>query len=78
MITGDVPTGTTPDSALEGIRLVMLANDWSLRHLIPNELAKSFGFLQSKPATAFSPFAVTPDELGLPASIGVRSTFWSP
>ena len=64
MITGDVPTGTTPDSALEGIRLVMLANDWSLRHLIPNELAKSFGFLQSKPATAFSPFAVTPDELG--------------
>ena len=64
MITGVVPTGTTPDSALEGIRLVMLANDWSLRHLIPNELAKSFGFLQSKPATAFSPFAVTPDELG--------------
>jgi len=64
VITGDVAMGTPPDSALEGIRLVMLANDWSLRHLIPNELAKSFGFLQSKPATAFSPVAVTPDELG--------------
>jgi fumarylacetoacetate (FAA) hydrolase len=59
-----VPCGVTPDQALEGIRLVMLANDWSLRHLIPNELAKGFGFFQSKPATAFSPVAVTPDELG--------------
>ena len=46
------------------MRLVMLANDWSLRNLIPAELAKGFGFLQSKPATAFSPVAVTPDELG--------------
>jgi fumarylacetoacetate (FAA) hydrolase len=64
VITGDVPSGVTPDQALEGIRLVMLANDWSLRHLIPNELAKGFGFFQSKPATAFSPVAVTPDELG--------------
>ena len=50
--------------AVEGIRLVMLANDVSLRHLIPAELAKGFGFFQSKPATAFSPVACTPDELG--------------
>ena len=64
VITGDVPAGTTPDAALEGIRLLMLANDVSLRNLIPAELAKGFGFLQSKPATAFGPVAVTPDELG--------------
>jgi fumarylacetoacetate (FAA) hydrolase len=56
--------GCTPEQALDGIRLVMIANDVSLRHLIPDELAKSFGFLQSKPATAFSPVAVTLDELG--------------
>ncbi|MEY4676188.1 MAG: hypothetical protein RLZZ470_695 [Pseudomonadota bacterium] len=64
VITGDVPMQATPDEALEGIRLVMLANDVSLRRLIPNELAKNFGFLQGKPATAFSPVAVTLDELG--------------
>jgi len=64
VVTGDVAAGTAPDAALESIRLVMLANDWSLRNLIPNELAKGFGFLQSKPATAFSPVAVTVDELG--------------
>ena len=64
VITGDVPMGATPEQALEGIRLVMLANDVSLRRLIPDELAKGFGFLQSKPATAFSPVAVTLDELG--------------
>jgi fumarylacetoacetate (FAA) hydrolase len=64
VITGDVAMGTAPDAALEGIRLLMLANDVSLRHLIPAELAKGFGFLQSKPATAFSPVAATPDELG--------------
>ncbi len=64
VITGDVPMGSTPDQALDGIRLVMLANDVSLRHLIPDELAKGFGFVQSKPATAFSPVAVTLDELG--------------
>ena len=64
VITGDVANGATPEQALEGIRLVMLANDWSLRNLIPNELAKGFGFFQSKPATAFSPVALTPDELG--------------
>jgi fumarylacetoacetate (FAA) hydrolase len=64
VVTGDVPMTTSPEQALDGIRLVMLANDWSLRHLIPDELAKSFGFFQSKPATAFSPVAVTLDELG--------------
>src|SRR3954451_18220583 len=64
VVTGDVPMGASPEQALDGVRLVMLANDWSLRNLIPNELAKVFGFFQSKPATAFSPVAVTPDELG--------------
>ena len=64
VITGDVAMGTGADAALDSIRLLMLANDVSLRHLIPAELAKGFGFFQSKPATAFSPVAVTPDELG--------------
>jgi fumarylacetoacetate (FAA) hydrolase len=64
VVTGDVPMGASPDRALDGIRLVMLANDVSLRNLIPAELAKGFGFFQSKPATAFSPVAVTLDELG--------------
>jgi len=64
VVTGDVPMGSTPEQALDGIRLVMLANDVSLRHLIPDELAKGFGFFQSKPATAFSPVAVTLDEFG--------------
>ncbi len=64
VITADVSMQSTPDQALEGIRLVMLANDVSLRNLIANELAKGFGFVQSKPATAFSPVAVTLDELG--------------
>ena len=64
VITDDVPQGTTAGDAVSLIRLVMLANDVSLRNLIPDELAKSFGFFQSKPASAFSPIAVTPDELG--------------
>ncbi len=64
VITADVPMGASPQRALDGIRLLMLANDVSLRKLVPGELAKGFGFLQSKPATAFSPVAVTPDELG--------------
>ena len=64
VITADVGMGTSAERALDGIRLVMLANDVSLRNLIPGELAKGFGFLQSKPATAFSPVAVTTDELG--------------
>ena len=71
VVTGDVPIGATPEQALEGVRLLMLANDWSLRNLIPEELAKGFGFLQSKPATAFGPVAVTPDEAG-PAWQGGR------
>lgn len=64
VITDDVPMGTTAADAGRHIRLVMLANDVSLRNLIPAELAKGFGFLQSKPASSFSPVAVTPDELG--------------
>ncbi len=64
VITADVVMGTTPDKAIDSVRLVMLANDVSLRNLIPAELAKGFGFLQSKPASAFSPVAVTIDELG--------------
>jgi len=64
VITGDVPMGTEPAAAAEGIRLIVLANDVSLRNLIPAELGKGFGFFQSKPATSFSPVAVTPDELG--------------
>jgi len=64
LILGDVPLGTRKARAGEYVRLVLLANDVTLRNLVPNELAKGFGFFQSKPATAFSPFALTPDELG--------------
>jgi fumarylacetoacetate (FAA) hydrolase len=64
VVTADVAMQATPEQALDGVRLVMLANDVSLRNLIPNELGKGFGFVQSKPATAFSPVAVTVDELG--------------
>ncbi len=64
VVTGDVPMGASPEQAAQAIRLVMLVNDVSLRNLIPGELAKGFGFFQSKPASAFSPVAVTPDELG--------------
>lgn len=64
VITDDVPIGVTEDEAAGHIRLIMLCNDVSLRGLIPGELAKGFGFFQSKPASAFSPVAVTPDELG--------------
>jgi fumarylacetoacetate (FAA) hydrolase len=64
VITGDVPMLSTPEQALDGIRLLMIANDVSLRNLIPNELAKGFGFFQSKPATAFGPVAITLDEVG--------------
>ncbi len=64
VITGDVAMGATPMEAGESIRLLMLVNDVSLRNLIPAELAKGFGFFQSKPSSAFSPLAVTPDELG--------------
>ncbi len=64
VILGDVPAGTTAGDAGRHVRLVTIANDVTLRNLIPPELAKGFGFFQSKPATAFGPFAVTPDELG--------------
>ncbi len=64
VITGDVPMGVSPEEARALIRLVMLANDVSLRALIPDELAKGFGFFQSKPSSAFAPCAVTPDALG--------------
>jgi len=63
-ITADVALGTTADAGLESVRLLMLANDVSLRHLAPAEVASGLGLIQSKPATAFSPVAVTPDELG--------------
>jgi len=64
VVTGDVPMGTRPEDAAHYIRLLVLVNDVSLRNLIPAELAKGFGFLQSKPASAFSPVAVTLDEVG--------------
>ena len=64
VITDDVPMGTDVAGAAAHIKLITLVNDWSLRNLIPGELAKGFGFYQSKPATAFAPVVVTPDELG--------------
>jgi fumarylacetoacetate (FAA) hydrolase len=64
VVTGDVKMGATAEQCAPAIRLLMLVNDVSLRNLIPGELAKGFGFFQSKPASAFSPVAVTPDELG--------------
>lgn len=64
VVTGDVAQGANRDEALAAIRLVGLTNDVSLRNLIPGELAKGFGFFQSKPASAFSPVFVTPDSLG--------------
>ena len=64
VITGDVPMGVTPQAAESQVLLLMLVNDVSLRNLIPAELSKGFGFFQGKPASSFSPVAVTPDELG--------------
>ncbi|WP_339346725.1 fumarylacetoacetate hydrolase family protein [uncultured Sphingomonas sp.] len=64
VVTGDVPQGASREEALAAVRLVGLTNDVSLRNLIPGELAKGFGFFQSKPASAFSPVFVTPDALG--------------
>ena len=63
-IVSDVPMGASVDEARDAIRLIMLVNDVSLRGLIPGELSKGFGFFQSKPSSAFSPVAVSPDELG--------------
>lgn len=66
VITGDVAMGSSAEQVrrCHDIRLLMLVNDWTLRHITPVELAKGFGFYQSKPASGFSPVAVTPDELG--------------
>jgi fumarylacetoacetate (FAA) hydrolase len=64
VILGDVPRGATAADGARHVRLLCLANDLTYRNLVPGELAKGFGFFQSKPATAFSPFAATPDELG--------------
>ena len=64
VVLGDTPIGTAGEAVDEHVRLVMLCNDVTLRNLIPPELKKGFGFFTSKPSTAFSPFAVTPDELG--------------
>ncbi|MCJ2376478.1 fumarylacetoacetate hydrolase family protein [Vibrio sp. ZSDZ34] len=64
VVTGDVAMGCSASQAAQSIKLLMLVNDVSLRGLIPGELAKGFGFFQSKPSSAFSPVAVTPDELG--------------
>ncbi|MBA4013238.1 MAG: 2-keto-4-pentenoate hydratase [Phenylobacterium sp.] len=64
VVVGDVPLAASREQALAAIRLVMLCNDVSLRNLIPGEIGKGFGFFQSKPASAFSPVAVTPDALG--------------
>ncbi|MEX0760741.1 MAG: fumarylacetoacetate hydrolase family protein, partial [Tistlia sp.] len=64
VVTDDVPMGVSPEAAGGHIKLVMLCNDVSLRNLIPGELAKGFGFFQAKPSSAFSPVAVTPEELG--------------
>jgi len=65
VILDDTPMGVTPDEARDHIKLIMLVNDVSLRGLIPGELAKGFGFFQSKPASSFSPCALSPDELGI-------------
>jgi fumarylacetoacetate (FAA) hydrolase len=64
VVTDEVPLGVTGAAAAAHVKLIVLVNDWSLRNLIPAELAKGFGFLQSKPASAFAAIAATPDELG--------------
>jgi fumarylacetoacetate (FAA) hydrolase len=64
VITDDIAIATPADAMANHIKLLVLINDWTLRNLVPGELAKGFGFYQSKPATGFSPVAVTPDELG--------------
>jgi fumarylacetoacetate (FAA) hydrolase len=64
VVLGDTPQGTTAEEAGDYVRLLTLCNDITYRNIIPDEIAKSFGFFQSKPATAFAPFVVTPDEVG--------------
>jgi fumarylacetoacetate (FAA) hydrolase len=63
-VLGDTPLGTRSEDAARHVRLLVCLNDWTYRNLVPDELAKGFGFFCSKPATSFAPFAVTPDELG--------------
>ncbi|EJL6602082.1 fumarylacetoacetate hydrolase family protein [Vibrio cholerae] len=80
VVTADVAMGSSVQEAAQAIRLLMLVNDVSLRGLIPNELAKGFGFYQSKPSSAFSPVAVTPDELdeawdGARLALPLRTTY---
>jgi fumarylacetoacetate (FAA) hydrolase len=85
VITDGVPMGVTPDQALSHVKLLVLINDVSLRGLIPEELAQGFGFFQSKPSKALSPFAITPDELGesykqgrihLPLTVNYNDSFF--
>lgn len=85
VITDAVPMGVTPEKALNHIKLLVLINDVSLRGLIPEELAQGFGFFQSKPTKALSPFAITPDELGefykqgrvhLPLTVNYNESFF--
>jgi len=64
VVLGDTPQGTRAEGAADHVRLLVCLNDWTYRNLVPDELAKGFGFFCSKPATGFAPFAVTPDELG--------------
>ena len=64
VVLGDTPQGTRAGAAQVHVRLLVCLNDWTYRNLVPDELAKGFGFFCSKPATGFAPFAVTPDELG--------------
>lgn len=64
VVLGDTPQGTAAQAAAKHVRLLVCLNDWTYRNLVPDELAKGFGFFCSKPATGFAPFAVTPDELG--------------
>jgi 2-keto-4-pentenoate hydratase/2-oxohepta-3-ene-1,7-dioic acid hydratase in catechol pathway len=78
VVTGDVPLGASREEARAAVRLLGLANDVSLRNLIPGELGKGFGFFQSKPASAFSPVAVTPDARRLPgATASCTASCWS-
>ena len=72
VITDDVPMGVTPDGARNHVKLFMLVNDVSLRNLIPGELGKGFGFYHGKPSTAFSPVAITPDEINESGDLDVR------
>jgi fumarylacetoacetate (FAA) hydrolase len=64
VVLGDTPQGTRAEQAAAHVRLLVCLNDWTYRNLVPDELAKGFGFFCSKPATSFAPFAVTPDEFG--------------